>query len=191
MDIRRLKYFVAVAEEGHITRAAERLCMQQPPLSQQIKLLEAELDTQLFRRTPKGVELADAGRTLLEDATRILADVDRAAARVMRTARGELGRIVFGFTHSTAFHTTMLRTLTEFHQAHPRVELSLIEETTGELLEDIRAAELDLAIVRSSVTNRDGLQIHDLEREPMLVAMPSKHHLVRSREGITLEMLAH
>ncbi len=96
MELRHLRYFVAVAEEGHITRAAERLGMQQPPLSQQIKALEKELDVQLFRRKARGVELTEAGRTLLDDARAILARVGRAVETTRRTARGEQGRLCVG-----------------------------------------------------------------------------------------------
>src|SRR5262245_1798478 len=86
MDLRHLRYFIAVAEEGHITRAAERLGMQQPPLSQQIQSIERELDVQLFRRKPRGVELTDAGRALLDDARDVIARVDLALATAQRTA---------------------------------------------------------------------------------------------------------
>ena len=104
MELRHLRYFIAVAEEGHITRAAERLGMQQPPLSQQIRALERELDVQLLRRKPRGVELTEAGRALLADARAILAHIDHAFATTRRTARGEQGRIAVGFTSSAPFH---------------------------------------------------------------------------------------
>src|ERR1044072_4716694 len=104
MDLKHLRYFVAVAEEGHITRAAERLGIQQPPLSQLIKSMERELDAQLFRRRPRGVELTDAGRAFLDNVRTTLAQVDRTFETTRRTARGEQGRISVGYSGSTAFH---------------------------------------------------------------------------------------
>jgi DNA-binding transcriptional LysR family regulator len=95
-EIREIRYFIAVAEEGHITRAAARLGMQQPPLSQQIKALERELDVQLFHRKPRGVELTDAGRAYFENARKILDQLGHAAETTRRTARGEQGRICVG-----------------------------------------------------------------------------------------------
>src|ERR1700741_4981840 len=91
MELRRLRYFIAVAEEGHITRAAERLGIQQPPLSRQIKAIEQELGVQLFRRKARGVELTDAGHALLDDVRAMLTDLDQAFESARRTARGEQG----------------------------------------------------------------------------------------------------
>src|SRR3712207_6785866 len=103
LDLGQLRYFVAVAEEGHITRAAERLGMQQPPLSQQIKVMERELDVQLFHRKPRGVALTEAGRALLEATRGILAQFDRGIEHTRRAARGEQGRIAVGMTPTAPF----------------------------------------------------------------------------------------
>ena len=93
MELRHLRYFVAVAEEGHITRAAERLGIQQPPLSQQIKAIETELDVQLLRRKARGVEMTDAGRAFLKDARAMLTQLDRTVETTRRAARGEQGQL--------------------------------------------------------------------------------------------------
>src|SRR5580693_5931377 len=98
MELRHLRYVLAVAEEGHITRAAERLGMQQPPLSRQIKAIERELGVQLFRRKPRGVELTDAGRIFLGDARTMLDRLDQTVDTTRRVARGEQGRICLGVT---------------------------------------------------------------------------------------------
>src|SRR5258708_25825011 len=103
MEMRHLRYFIAVAEEAHVTRAAARLGIQQPPLSQQIRALERELDVQLFMRKPRGVELTDAGRALLDEARIILAQIDHAFATTRPTARGEQRRLLLGFTSSAPF----------------------------------------------------------------------------------------
>ncbi len=124
MELRHLRYFVAVAEEGHITRAAERLGMQQPPLSQQIQALERELGVQLFRRKPRGVELTNSGRALLADARAILTHIDHAFATTRRTARGEQGRIAIGFTSSAPFHPFVPRVIRAFREAYPLVSLN-------------------------------------------------------------------
>ena len=103
MDLRLLRYFIAVAEEGHITRAAEKLGMQQPPLSQQIKILERELGVQLFRRKPRGVELTDAGRVFLVDTQEIFDRLGRATETARRASRGELGKLSIGISSTAHF----------------------------------------------------------------------------------------
>src|SRR6185369_7789874 len=107
--------------------AAERLGMQQPPLSQQIRGLERQLGVHLFRRKPRGVELTDAGRAFLTDATGILAQIDHAFATTRRTARGEQGRIAIGFTSSAPFHAFVPRLIRAFREAYPLVSLTLEE----------------------------------------------------------------
>src|SRR5436853_6213834 len=116
MELRHLRYFVAVAEEGHVTRAAERLGIQQPPLSQQIRALEAELEVQLFRRKPRGVELTQAGEALFAEAQVILRQVDHAVSATRRTARGEIGHIGLGFTSSASFHPFVPRLIREYRE---------------------------------------------------------------------------
>jgi len=191
MDLRHLRYFVAVAEEGHVTRAAERLGMQQPPLSQQIKALEAELEVQLFRRKPRGVELTEAGESLLIDARRILDAVEAALAKARRTARGEQGRVAVGFTASAPFHPFVTRMIREFRAAHPLVAMPLEESGTGELVDALRSERLDVAFVRSAVSEAEGVAFYDLLEEPMVVALPASHRLARAaRRGLPLGALA-
>src|SRR5262245_31288195 len=116
MEVRHLRYFVAVAEEGSITRAAERLDMQQPPLSQQIKAIERELDVQLFRRRAHGVDLTDAGLALLSEARAIIANIDHAVETTRRTARGEQGQISVGVTPTGPFYPFVPRVLRAFRE---------------------------------------------------------------------------
>jgi DNA-binding transcriptional LysR family regulator len=183
LELRHLRYFVAVAEERHVTRAAKRLGMQQPPLSQQIQALERELGAQLFRRLPRGVELTEAGRALLEDARAILAHVDHALATTRRTARGEQGRISIGFTSSAPFHPLVPRVVRAFREAHPRVSLSMEEGGSPELAAALRGERLDVAFMRTELASSDGLTVESLVREPMLVALPRSHPLTRSAQN--------
>src|ERR1700688_2225864 len=116
MELRHLRYFIAVAEEGHITRAAARLGMQQPPLSRQIRAIEREIDVQLFRRKARGVELTDAGRAFVDNARAVLVQVDRTFDITRRTARGEQGRICVAYSSSVAFHPLIPRIIREFRE---------------------------------------------------------------------------
>jgi DNA-binding transcriptional LysR family regulator len=183
MELRHLRYFIAVAEEKHITRAAERLGMQQPPLSQQIRALERELDVQLFRRKPRGVELTDAGSALLIDARAILASIDHAFATTRRTARGEQGRISVGFTSSTPFHPFVPRIIRNYREAFPLVSLTLEEGGTMELVEHLRNERIDTAFIRTPLANQEGLVVNLLFQEAMTIAMPQEHILSRRRDG--------
>src|SRR5881396_3726183 len=132
MELRHLRYFVAVAEEGHVTRAAARLGIQQPPLSQQIRALEAELQVQLLRRKPRGVELTQAGEALFAEAQAILRQVDYAVSATRRTARGQGGRLGLGFTSSASFPPCVQRAIRDYRETHPQIALSLEESGTGE-----------------------------------------------------------
>jgi DNA-binding transcriptional LysR family regulator len=192
MELRHLRYFIAVAEEGHVTRAAERLGMQQPPLSQQIRALERELDVQLFRRKPRGVDLTDAGRALLADARAILVHVDHAFAATRRTARGEQGRIVVGFTSSTPFHPFVPRVIRAYREAYPLVSLTLAEDGSVELIEGLRSERIDAAFIRTPAADPQGLAVAALLDEAMVAALPDTHRLApgAGRRDVPLPLAA-
>ncbi len=190
MELRHLRYFIAVAEEGHVTRAAEKLGMQQPPLSQQIQALERELAVILFRRKPRGVELTDAGHALLTDARAILAHVDHAFAATRRTARGEQGRIAIGFTSSAPFHPFVPLVIRAFREAYPLVALTLDESGTTELIQDLRNERVDAAFIRTPVADPMGIAINPLLEEAMLVALPATHALAADATELPLAALA-
>ncbi|MET3477923.1 LysR family transcriptional regulator [Variovorax atrisoli] len=182
MDIRALRYFAAVAETGHMTRAAEQLGIQQPPLSLQIKALERELGVLLFRRHPRGVALTDAGRLFQAEALRMLQDMDAMKQRMTRVAKGQAGWLAVGFTSSAAAHRFMPDALREFRRAYPDVELQLREDNAAELTEALAAGRLHCGLLRVPVARPEGLLFETLLREPVLVAMPSDHRLARGRD---------
>lgn len=181
MELRHLRYFVAVADELHFRRAAEKLGMQQPPLSTQIQQLEAEVGVPLLRRGTRRVELTDAGRSFVEDARAILASAHSAAERARRAALGEHGRLRVGMINSAPFHPLILRILREYRQRYPGVWLSLEEASTPELAERIRAQTLDLAFVRPLLDHTPGITTEHLFDERVLVALPQGHALSRRR----------
>lgn len=187
MDLNRLRYFVAVAEERHITRAAARLNMAQPPLSQQIKILEAELDVRLFERLPKGVALTPAGEVLLKDARALLDDAERASRRAKRIAAGEEGELVGGFTTSAALHPFVPRLLRAFHDAHPAISYDLQENNAADLTEGVLAGRLDFSIMRMPVSRPSKLAFIDLDGEMLLAALPADHGLPlrKGRNGMS------
>jgi len=189
MEMRHLRYFVAVAEEGHITRAAERLGIQQPPLSQQIKAIERELDVQLFRRKARGVELTDEGAAFLVDARAMLGHLDRAFETTRRAARGEQGRLCIGVTSTAPFHPLVPRAIRAFREACPMVALTVEECLSNELVELLRNERMDAAFIRTSLPDPDGLAVHPLIEEPMVVALPVTHALARGRDAVSLRGL--
>jgi DNA-binding transcriptional LysR family regulator len=186
MDLQRLRYFVTVAEERHITRAAARLGMAQPPLSQQIRILEAELGARLFERLPKGVALTPAGQVLLEDARALLDAADRAGHRVRRVGAGAEGELLGGLTTSAALHPLVPRLLRVFHAAHSAISFDLHESNAAELTEAVLTGRLDVAIIRAPVARPAALTFLELGNERLLVALPVDHQLPvrKSRSGI-------
>jgi DNA-binding transcriptional LysR family regulator len=177
MELRHLRYIIAVAEEEHITRAAERLGMQQPPLSRAIRSIERDLDVQLFRRKPRGVELTDAGRTFLDGARAMFVNLDNTIESTRRTARGEVGRISVGCTSAAAFHPLMPRVIREYRQRFPLVSVTLAEDFPYDLIERMQSNRIDVAFIRTSVPNSVGVVIDLLLEETMVVALPNGHAL--------------
>lgn len=169
LDLRQLRYLVAIGEEGSITRAAERLGMQQPRLSQQIRAMEQQLGFQLFRRRPCGVELTENGRVLFEEARAILARLDRAERDARRTARGELGHLRVGIAPTAPFHPLVPGIIRAFQGAHPGVTVTLDEVLSRQAVQGLAEARLDAAFVRADLAAENGLTVHPLLEEPMVV----------------------
>ncbi|WP_243771836.1 LysR family transcriptional regulator [Burkholderia sp. D-99] len=190
MELRHLRYFVAVAEEEHITRAAERLGIQQPPLSQQIRDLERELNVSLFERTARSIRLNPAGRIFLEDARALLALANAAVLRAQQADRGELGRISVGYTSSASLHEDVPRVIQQFRSCYPQVRLEVHENTTRDLLDAVAARAVDVAFVRSWPSRYPGLCALTLTEEAMSVALPTHHPLARETRPIALGALA-
>jgi len=192
MELRHLRHFVAVAEEGHITRAAERLGMQQPPLSQRIKAIETELDVQLFRRKARGVELTEAGRVFLDRARATLAQYDGAFEATRSAARGEQGSLCVGVMPTAPFHPFVPFVIRAFRVAFPQVSLTLDECLRKEALERLRNDQMDVAFLRAPLAEPQSLVVNPLLVEPMVVALPSDHALARRdrRGALSLKDLA-
>lgn len=181
MELRHLRYFTAVAEELHFTRAAARLGIGQPPLSQQIQQLEREIGTPLFLRLPRGIALTEAGAQFLEDARAILAGADRAVDTARRLGRGERGAITVGFTASAVFHPYLPRAIRAYRDRYPGVRITLTESTSVSLLRSLRAGEVDVAFVRPPYVADPEFESERVLNEPMLIALPPDHRLVRKR----------
>jgi DNA-binding transcriptional LysR family regulator len=181
MELRHLRYFVAVAEELHFTRAAERLHIAQPPLSQQIRALEAELGVELFVRTRRSVALTDAGTALLTRAREMLATAQALPDELRRVARGEVGELRIGFT-STLPLTRVLRDVVADHRrACPRVALQLRELPTALQFEALRRGELDVGLVRYNERAPDDIRLMLLRRDPLRLVVPASHRFARRR----------
>jgi len=192
MELRHLRYFLAVAEERHITRAAQRLGIQQPPLSQQIRALETELGLALFHRNPRGVELTPAGRSLQRDAQAILAAVERVAAATQRAARGQTGRLAIGFTTSAILHPLVPRIIRAFRASYAGVELELSEDNAATLTQAVLGSEMDVALLRAPVARSPELAFLELAHEEVLLVLPVGHPLLerRGRARLPLRDLA-
>src|SRR5690349_12263735 len=147
MELRHLRYFVAIGEEENYRRAAQRLNVAQTALSTQIQDLEAELGFKLFDRLPRGVKLSEAGKLFLEDARRILQHVIESAARAARVARCKSGTLRIGFTENASWHGVVPDALRIFQERHPDAELQLHPAGSVDQIEDIRSGRVDARFV--------------------------------------------
>ncbi len=175
MDLKQMRQFLAVAEERHIGRAAERLHMAQPPLTRQIHALEAELGTALFIRTPKGVELTEAGQTLLDEVPNLLTLAQRARERTRAAGQGVIGRLDVGLFGSGVLDV-IPRLLARFHAERPEVRIVLHTMTKAEQLEALRERRISVGFNRLVPPEPD-LVIETVLRERMRVALPDRHRL--------------
>lgn len=182
MELRHLRYFVMVAEERHFTRAAARLNMQQPPLSQQIRALEDELGFELFKRHPKGVDLTAGGQVFLQEAQDILARVKEGSLKASRAAHGIEGQLNVGFTSSAAAHPLIPRIIRAYRERFPGVAVSLKEGSAQQLTEATIDGGVDVGILRAPVGHHQSIEFHRLLNEEMLLTLPAGHRLLAGHE---------
>ncbi|WP_073221261.1 LysR family transcriptional regulator [Streptomyces sp. NBRC 110465] len=189
MELRHLNAFLAVAEELHFGRAAKRLQMAQPPLSQQIRQLERELGVQLFHRNTRSVRLTSAGESFLEPVRTVLDDLDTAVRAARSAGTGEYGRVTIGFAGASS-HETLPWLTRAVRAAHPGLELVMTGQTyANTALSRVADGSLDLGFVRLPVT-RPGIAHRVIDEEELVCALPSDHPLARSR-AVPLAVLAH
>lgn len=175
MELRRVRYFVVVAEELNFGRAATRLRMAQPPLSVQIQGLEKELGVKLFDRNPRGVRLTKEGEIFLGEARVLLEQAEHAQRAVHRTADGTMGTLNVGGV-SSAFHAVLPKVVPAYRRHFPDVDLRLKELDTARAVEELRAGTLDLAFVRAGSSD-DDLELKPIQEDVFCLAVPEDHAL--------------
>jgi LysR family transcriptional regulator, benzoate and cis,cis-muconate-responsive activator of ben and cat genes len=186
VELRHLRYVVAVAEERNLSRAAVRLHLSQPPLTRQIRQLEAELGARLFERSARGVELTDAGRLFVDDARNILDTVARASQRARSAHEGQIGRLEVAVFGSVIFDR-LPRLLAQFRAEHPGVELVFHTMNKGDQIEALRQGRIHAGFSRLTANYPD-IATETLQHERLLVALPEKHPLLK-RPRLTLKSL--
>lgn len=189
MELRHLRYFIAVAEELHFGRAAEQLGISQPPLSQQIQAMEEELGVRLFERTNRRVALSEVGRLFLPEARQVLAQLEQAVAVARRAQRGELGELKVGFTSSAPFTSTIPRAIRAFRQACPEVHLDLRELSSRGVAEAVHEGRLQVGVLRPLAPLPEELVALELFAEPLVVVLPVGHPLAGGADGVRLAEL--
>ncbi|UYX55007.1 LysR substrate-binding domain-containing protein [Bacillus thuringiensis] len=184
MDIRKMRYFITVAEELNFSRAAERLMMAQPPLSQEIRKLEEELGVQLFHRTKRMVELTDAGKIFLEGARQTLLQVDRTIKETQLANEGKVGHLIIGFVDSTE---TVIEILKKFRERFPKIQLILREMTTDQQIKALYEKQIHIGFIRSK-QNNEILASEVCSEECLKLVLHQDHPLV-SLPNISMKSL--
>jgi len=189
MELRHIRYFAAVAEELHVTRAAERLHIAQPALTAQIRELERELETRLIQRSGRGIKLTAAGEVFYVDSMDILNRVSLASRRVLDAADGRIGRVIVGLTESSAFFDDATRALNQYKTAWPNVDIQLVQSHSANLIMDLVAGRIDAAFARPGKLRNNSIRVHRVFAEPLYVVLPQRHSLAKS-DSISLKDLA-
>jgi DNA-binding transcriptional LysR family regulator len=182
MELRHIRYFLAVAHERHFTRAAAKVGIGQPPLSQQIKDLEAEVGAPLFHRLAHGAELTAAGEAFMAGVKEMPALAERATKAARRAARGETGALRVGFTGSAAFNVVVPAAIRAFRRAYADVELTLEEAHTTRLVEGLEDGAFDAVFLRPGSAGSEAFQLRFLSEEPMVAALPAGHPAAAQEE---------
>ena len=181
MELRHLRYFAAVAEELSFSRAAERLHMAQPPLSQQIRDLERELKLELFDRSHRKIRLTSAGKDLLADARAVLESVSRMEYRAKLRSEGNLGRLVIGVNTAIVTPAYFARLLRSFQNANPGVVFTMIDYNSARQVDALMANEIDVGFLRPSSLIPAQVTTHRLNRQVMRIAVPDLHWIAKKR----------
>ncbi|WP_151447438.1 LysR substrate-binding domain-containing protein [Lacisediminimonas profundi] len=191
IELRQLRHFIAVAEEMHFGRAAARLHMTQPPLSQSIRALETDLGTPLFLRTSRSVSLTAAGLALLPESRRLLQQAEALPDMARRAAAGESGRLTVAFV-SIADYSVLPQFLRRFGQSHPQVQIELREATSDVQWEDLAAGRIDLGLLIPPLPDKlaDQLDYQPVLSEPLVVAAPDGLKALPARGPVSLAALA-
>lgn len=190
IELRRLRAFVTVVEEGNITRAAQRLFIQQPPLTRLLQALEEEFKVKLLQRHARGVEPTEVGKVLYHEAKALLERSATLLATMQRAMEGKQGNIRIGFTSSAALHAFVPNVLRRYREVYPMVTTQLEESGSTELLQGLVNRTLDVAFVRTPVLGMPELKIERILQEPMMVALPVGHRLAQATgEPIALNLL--
>lgn len=187
MELRHLRYFVAVAEELHFGRAAQRLLIAQQPLSRQIRDLETEIGVELFHRTKRTIRLTEAGQVFLTEARKTLQQAEQAILLAQQTGRGEIGKFAIGFT-GPALNTVLPKVVRQFKEKHPQIELTLERLQTNEQVEALRSQQIQVGLLHPPIDD-DSLRLEVIHREGLVAVLPDSHCLVQS-ERISISELA-